>query len=149
MALFSFKAYVPSLVCKASFNNQNNRTYVHDSPYIRRAAEIADKSAGFTSPHPNFGCVLVSSTGNIVGEGFLYAQGTKPAEVLAVEAAGEHCRGTTAYLNMEPGDCHGDHTAVSALVQVCLLYSFISCMLLPLIFIFDYLNSSFLCLFSS
>ncbi|KAF3547050.1 hypothetical protein DY000_02008457 [Brassica cretica] len=43
--------------------------------------------------------------------------GTKPAEALAVEAAGEFCRGSTAYLNMEPGDCHGDHTAVSALVQ--------------------------------
>lgn len=34
-----------------------------------------------------------------------------------MEAAGELCRGATAYLNMEPGDCHGDRTAVSALVK--------------------------------
>ncbi|KAI9083908.1 hypothetical protein K1719_034166 [Acacia pycnantha] len=117
MALFSLKAYGPSLICMASLKNHNNGTCVLDSAYIRRAAEIADKSAGSTAPHPNFGCVLATASGNIVGEGFLYAQGTKPAEVQAVEAAGEHCCGGTAYLNMEPGDCHGDHTAVSALVQ--------------------------------
>ncbi|ESR41843.1 Riboflavin biosynthesis protein PYRR [Citrus sinensis] len=88
-----------------------------DAAYIRRAADIADKSAGFTSPHPNFGCLIATSTGKVAGEGYLYAQGTKPAEVQAVEAGGSFCRGATAYLNMEPGDCHGDHTAVSALVQ--------------------------------
>ncbi|XP_037456341.1 riboflavin biosynthesis protein PYRR, chloroplastic-like isoform X2 [Triticum dicoccoides] len=31
--------------------------------------------------------------------------------------AGERPRGTTAYLNLEPGDCYGDSTAVSSLVQ--------------------------------
>lgn len=125
MALFSLNAYAPFLVCKASFNSHNNGTHAFDSAYIKRAAEIADRSAGFTSPHPNFGCVIATAPGNVIGEGFLYAQGTKSAEVQAVEAAGEHCGGATAYLNMEPGDCHGDHTAVSALVQVCLLYAFI------------------------
>lgn len=54
----------------------------------------------------------------VVGEGYLYAQGTSPAELLAVEAAGERCRGATAYLNMEPNHCLSDQTAVSALVQV-------------------------------
>lgn len=55
----------------------------------------------------------------MVGEGYLYAQGTVPAELQAVEAAGERCRGATAYLNMEPNHCLGDQAAVSALVQVC------------------------------
>ncbi|KAL9297054.1 hypothetical protein ACSQ67_022950 [Phaseolus vulgaris] len=68
-------------------------------------------------PHPNFGCVILSPAGNVAGEGYLYAQGTAAAEVQAVDAAGELCRGATAYLNMEPGDCHGDHSAVSALFQ--------------------------------
>ncbi|KAF7817738.1 riboflavin biosynthesis protein PYRR, chloroplastic isoform X1 [Senna tora] len=117
MALFFHNAFAHSLICKASFDSRNNGTHMLDASYIRRAAEIADKSAGLTSPHPNFGCVIATSPGNVVGEGFLYAQGTKPAEVQAVEAAGEHCSGATAYLNMEPGDCHCDHTAVSALVQ--------------------------------
>ncbi|GKV40189.1 hypothetical protein SLEP1_g47858 [Rubroshorea leprosula] len=43
-----------------------------------------------------------------------------PAEIQAVEAGGGHCRGATTHLNMEPGDCHGDHTAVSALVQAAI-----------------------------
>ncbi|TYH07873.1 hypothetical protein ES288_A08G269300v1 [Gossypium darwinii] len=104
-----------SIMCKAT--NANNHSHLQDLSYIKRAALISDKSAGFTSPHPNFGCVIVTPSAEVVGEAYLYAQGTKPAEVLAVEAAGERCRGATAYVNMEPGDCHGDHTAVSALVQ--------------------------------
>lgn len=99
-------------------------SHAEDAAYIRRAAGIADKSAGFTSPHPNFGCLIATSAGKVAGEGYLYAQGTKPAEVQAVEAGGSFCRGATAYLSMEPGDCHGDHTAVSALVQVCALLQF-------------------------
>lgn len=106
------------IICKATTNHFNGHAHAQDAAFIRRAAEIADKSAGFTAPHPNFGCVIANSSGNVAGEGYLYAQGTKPAEVQAVEAAGGCSKGATAYLNMEPGDCHGDHTAVSALVQV-------------------------------
>ncbi|KAG4189495.1 hypothetical protein ERO13_A08G226100v2 [Gossypium hirsutum] len=116
MALsFAVVASSSSIMCKAT--NANNHSHLQDLSYIKRAALISDKSAGFTSPHPNFGCVIVTPSAEVVGEAYLYAQGTKPAEVLAVEAAGERCRGATAYVNMEPGDCHGDHTAVSALVQ--------------------------------
>ncbi|GMP21874.1 hypothetical protein CsSME_00000119 [Camellia sinensis var. sinensis] len=114
---FSLGALVTPIFCKAN-NNNNINSHSLDASYIRRAAEIADKSAGFTSPHPNFGCVIVSAAGKVAGEGYLYAQGTKPAEVLAVVAAAEQCKGATAYLNMEPGDCYGDRAAVSALVQV-------------------------------
>ncbi|KAJ7976617.1 Riboflavin biosynthesis protein PYRR chloroplastic [Quillaja saponaria] len=114
----SVGALASPMVCKASTNSRSiNGTHAQEAAYIRRAAEIADKSAGFTSPHPNFGCVIATASGNIAGEGYLYAQGTKPAEVQAVEAAGDLCRGATAYLNLEPGDCHDDPTAVSALVQ--------------------------------
>jgi diaminohydroxyphosphoribosylaminopyrimidine deaminase/5-amino-6-(5-phosphoribosylamino)uracil reductase len=86
---------------------------------------VADRSAGLTSPHPNFGCVIARpqlETDDleawVAGEGFLYAQGTPCAELLAAQEAGEHARGATAYLNLEPGDCYGDSTAVSSLVQV-------------------------------
>jgi len=98
--------------------SKNSSSHAIDASFIRRAAELADKSACFTSPHPNFGCVIAAGAGKVVGEGYLYAQGTTPAEVQAVEAAGAFCRDATAYLNMEPGDCHGEHTAVSALVKV-------------------------------
>ncbi|KAG5549695.1 hypothetical protein RHGRI_014857 [Rhododendron griersonianum] len=109
------------IVCKAIASSSSSNPHALDASYIQRAAVIADKSAGFTSPHPNFGCVIVTPAGKVAGEGYLYAQGTKPAEVQAVEAAGRDlCKGATAYLNMEPGDCYGDRTAVSALIQVLL-----------------------------
>ncbi|GJV57690.1 putative ribonuclease H-like domain-containing protein [Tanacetum coccineum] len=43
--------------------------------------------------------------------------GTTPAEVQAVETGGEWCRGATTYVNMEPGDCHGEFTAVSSFIK--------------------------------
>ncbi|CAJ1823163.1 unnamed protein product [Sphenostylis stenocarpa] len=111
-----------SIVCKCNASLPTAPQAL-DATYIRRAAHLADKSAGFSSPHPNFGCVILSPAGHVAGEGYLYAQGTASAEVQAVESAGERCRGATAYLNMEPGDCHGDHSAVSALLQVLLRLS--------------------------
>ncbi|XP_047311166.1 riboflavin biosynthesis protein PYRR, chloroplastic [Impatiens glandulifera] len=104
----------PHIICKAITNDDS---HAFDASFIRRTVQLADKSAGFTSPHPNFGCLIATSAGKVVGEGFLYAQGTKPAELQAVEAAGEFCKGATAYLNMESGDCHGDRTAVSSFLQ--------------------------------
>ncbi|CAN6278547.1 unnamed protein product [Urochloa humidicola] len=98
--------------------------HAHDAALLSRAADVADRSAGLTSPHPNFGCVIArpqqESDGAeplVVGEGFLYAQGTTCAELLAAQQAGEHARGATAYLNLEPGDCYGDSTAIRSLVQ--------------------------------
>lgn len=122
MVLFSgTKSYFYSspILCKSTASNSNHSHAAHslDAAYIKRAAQIADNSAGFSSPHPNFGCVIATPSGIVAGEGYLYAQGTKAAEVLAVEAAGGFSKGSTAYLNMEPGDCHGDQSAVSALVQ--------------------------------
>jgi len=88
-----------------------------DSPHLLlRAAELAGLSAGWSAPHPNFGCVIAHGP-RVVGEGFLSAQGTKSAEVQAVERAGDEAKNATAYLNLEPGDCHGDDSAVRALRQ--------------------------------
>ncbi|KAJ0431868.1 putative riboflavin biosynthesis protein RibD [Helianthus annuus] len=114
--------FAPPIKCYTSpkiFNSTNDHHHALDASYIQRAAELSDKSACFTAPHPNFGCVIATTTtsGKVFGEGYLYAEGAKPAEVHAVEAAGDYCRGATAYVNMEPGDCHGDYTAVSALIK--------------------------------
>ncbi|XP_008775896.2 riboflavin biosynthesis protein PYRR, chloroplastic [Phoenix dactylifera] len=87
-----------------------------EAALVRRAAEVADLSAGFSAPHPNSGC-LITMGWDVVGQGFLYAQGTKCAELQAVEMAGGLARGATAYLNLEPDDCYGDRTPVSSLVQ--------------------------------
>ena len=44
-------------------------------------------------------------------------QGTTPAEVQAVAAAQSGAAGSTAYLNLETGDCHGDNASLSALIK--------------------------------
>lgn len=135
MASFIGAQISATILCKSINNNIHNTNNMNttstslsfDAGFIRRAAELADKSAGFTSPHPNFGCIIATPSGTVAGEGFLYAQGTKPAEVLALEAAGDFACGSTVYLNMEPGDCHGEHAAVSALIQVSLCFNFFNC----------------------
>ena len=44
-------------------------------------------------------------------------QGAPSAELQAAQQAGPAARGATAYLNLEPGDCHGDDTALRALLD--------------------------------
>ena len=44
-------------------------------------------------------------------------QGTTSAEVQAVAIAQSQAVGSTVYLNLETGDCHGDSTSLSALIQ--------------------------------
>ncbi|KAA0038249.1 hypothetical protein IC582_003602 [Cucumis melo] len=98
-------------------SSNSSTSHLFEATFIRRAAEIADKSAGFTAPHPNYGCIITTSSGDVAGEGFLYGQGTESAELQAVQAAGERCRGATAFLNLESSDSPSDNTAVAALVQ--------------------------------
>lgn len=43
----------------------------------------------------------------------LASQGSEPAERAAVAAAGGAARGSTAYLNLESGNCHGDLEATT------------------------------------
>lgn len=45
-----------------------------DFQHIRRAAAVADGSAGLSQPHPNAGCVLVSQDGRPLCETFQRAQ---------------------------------------------------------------------------
>ena len=47
------------------------------------------------------GCVLVRD-GHIVGEGWHQRAGGPHAEILALQAAGDAARGTTAYVTLEP-----------------------------------------------
>ena len=46
-----------------------------------------------------------------------HLQGSESAEVQAVKIAGPGAQGSTAYLNLETGDCHGDDVSLRALVQ--------------------------------
>ena len=92
------------------------RGSLEDAAHLVKAVEWAESSVGVTAPHPKIGCVIARGR-RIVAGGGLYGQGARAAEVQAVEEAGEHARGATAFLNLEPGDCGGDDAAVAALVQ--------------------------------
>ena len=74
---------------------------------MERALELARKGAGQVSPGPLVGCVVVSSTGEMVGEGFYIFDAIKHAETIALELAGEKARGGAAYVSLEPHAHHG------------------------------------------
>lgn len=57
-----------------------------DSEYMRRALELAGKGAGFVSPNPMVGAVIVTPGGRIIGEGWHRRYGGPHAEVNAVRS---------------------------------------------------------------
>lgn len=77
-----------------------------DHQCMARALRLAENGLETTDPNPRVGCVLAKD-GSIVGEGWHQTCGDKHAEVYALEAAGEHARGATAYVSLEPCSHHG------------------------------------------
>ncbi|EME31236.1 bifunctional diaminohydroxyphosphoribosylaminopyrimidine deaminase /5-amino-6-(5-phosphoribosylamino)uracil reductase [Galdieria sulphuraria] len=73
-----------------------------DEKYLRRTIELAKTAAGNTRPNPLVGCVVLSKEGKVVGEGYHPKAGLPHAEVFALGEAGEHARGGTLYVNLEP-----------------------------------------------
>lgn len=70
---------------------------------MRRAATLAARGRGTTSPNPVVGCVLLGSDGvTVVGEGWHERAGGPHAEVNALTAAGEGAAGGTAVVTLEP-----------------------------------------------
>lgn len=88
-----------------------------DLSHLTHTALLADSSAGKTQPHPNAACTIVNSEGRVIAEAFQWAQGTEAPEILAARLAGPAAQGATALLNLETGHCHGDTTAIEALIQ--------------------------------
>ena len=74
---------------------------------MRRALELAARGLGQVSPSPLVGCVIASRSGEIVGEGFYIYEQVRHAETIALEQAGAHARGATAYVTLEPHAHHG------------------------------------------
>ena len=72
-----------------------------DLTYIKLALELASQGIALVSPNPLVGCVVVKD-GEIVGRGFHRYNELKHAEAWALEEAGAHARGATAYVNLEP-----------------------------------------------
>lgn len=69
---------------------------------MRRALAIAATPGIPCGPNPRVGCVLLDGAGRPIAEGAHHGAGTPHAEVRALLAAGEHARGATAVVTLEP-----------------------------------------------
>ena len=81
-------------------NNEKN--------YINRCIKLALNGAGYVSPNPLVGCVIVYN-GSIIGEGYHREFGKEHAEVNAINSVKEISllSKSTLFVNLEPCSHHG------------------------------------------
>jgi diaminohydroxyphosphoribosylaminopyrimidine deaminase / 5-amino-6-(5-phosphoribosylamino)uracil reductase len=81
-----------------------------DRQRMLRALTLASQGKGSVSPNPLVGCAIVSTSGEIIGEGAHLQFGGPHAEPNAIadsEAKGNSVQGATAYVTLEPHSHHG------------------------------------------
>ncbi len=69
--------------------------------YMNKALQLAWKGEFTVSPNPMVGCVIVKNDA-IVGCGYHEKFGAAHAEINALKVAGEHAKGSTVYVTLEP-----------------------------------------------
>lgn len=74
---------------------------LHPEEFMRRALELAERGAGWTSPNPMVGAVVVKQN-SILSEGWHEQFGGPHAEFVALQRAGALARGADLYLTLEP-----------------------------------------------
>ena len=77
-----------------------------DQEYMALALQLAEKGAGWTSPNPMVGAVLVKD-GEIIGRGYHAKCGGLHAERAALAACTGDPAGATLYVTLEPCCHHG------------------------------------------
>ena len=77
-----------------------------DETYMRRAIVLAERGAGWTSPNPMVGAVIVKD-GRIIGEGWHRRYGEAHAERNALQSCTESPVGAVLYVTLEPCCHHG------------------------------------------
>jgi diaminohydroxyphosphoribosylaminopyrimidine deaminase / 5-amino-6-(5-phosphoribosylamino)uracil reductase len=90
-----------SEVSVAASASENVTSREDSSLYMRRALRLAELGWGRVAPNPLVGAVVVRD-GEVVGEGYHAAYGLAHAEVEALTRAGDHARGATLYVTLEP-----------------------------------------------
>jgi len=66
------------------------------------ALALGEHARGQSAPNPNVGCVIVSSSGRVLGKGMTAPGGRPHAEQVALEQAGKRAQGATVYVTLEP-----------------------------------------------
>lgn len=77
-----------------------------DATYMKLALKLAARGAGWVSPNPMVGAVVVKD-GQVVGRGYHRRVGLPHAEVEALGAAGAAVRGAELYVTLEPCNHEG------------------------------------------
>lgn len=72
-----------------------------DHEYMALALRLAERGLYTTTPNPRVGCVIVNNH-RIIAQGWHECAGQPHAEAHALQQAGEHARGATAYVTLEP-----------------------------------------------
>ncbi len=72
-----------------------------DLLFMKDVIRLARKGAGYTSPNPMVGALVVKN-GKVLGRGYHRRFGGPHAEVYALEEAGGETKGATLYVNLEP-----------------------------------------------
>jgi diaminohydroxyphosphoribosylaminopyrimidine deaminase/5-amino-6-(5-phosphoribosylamino)uracil reductase len=85
-----------------------------DDKRFMATALAAARRASFTSPNPKVGAVVVSPTGEVIGEGFHREHGAPHAEVEAL--SGVDASGATLYVSLEPCTVEGTTPPCAPLV---------------------------------
>ncbi|MGM0546746.1 MAG: bifunctional diaminohydroxyphosphoribosylaminopyrimidine deaminase/5-amino-6-(5-phosphoribosylamino)uracil reductase RibD [Bacteroidota bacterium] len=81
-----------------------------DKKWMQLALEIAERGAGYVSPNPKVGCVIISADGKKIGQGYHEKYGQAHAEKNAVDSVQnpEQLKGATVYVTLEPCAHHGN-----------------------------------------
>ena len=77
-----------------------------DREFMSGALSLAARNLGDTWPNPSVGCVIVKD-GVVVGRGWTQSGGRPHAETEALARAGNHAKGGTAYVTLEPCSHYG------------------------------------------
>ncbi|MGE7023511.1 bifunctional diaminohydroxyphosphoribosylaminopyrimidine deaminase/5-amino-6-(5-phosphoribosylamino)uracil reductase RibD [Solibacillus cecembensis] len=88
----------------------------NDQTYMQLALDLATSARGNTNPNPLVGAVIVKD-GVIVGTGLHRKSGEPHAEVHAFRMAGEHAKGATLYVTLEPCSHFGKTPPCANLVK--------------------------------
>ncbi|MBA4336531.1 bifunctional diaminohydroxyphosphoribosylaminopyrimidine deaminase/5-amino-6-(5-phosphoribosylamino)uracil reductase RibD [bacterium] len=81
-------------------------TLKKDESYMQKCITFAKKGAGYVSPNPLVGCVIVRN-GKIIAKGYHHEYGEKHAEIDALNKIAGKAEGATLYVNLEPCCIHG------------------------------------------
>jgi diaminohydroxyphosphoribosylaminopyrimidine deaminase/5-amino-6-(5-phosphoribosylamino)uracil reductase len=80
------------------------------SLFMLKALNIASQAMRITSPNPRVGCIIVSSQGQVLGQGHTQKAGGLHAEMVALQDAanqGHSVEGATVFVTLEPCAHHG------------------------------------------